>query len=443
MPQGSTQEKTYLSAFKSFEKNGAAQDPSWLRSLRKDAISRFAGLGFPVARRGNEEWKYTNVLPIATSLFAHVIDPGPQDPTDHDLEPFTFRAPKWSQLVFVDGVYAHRLSSVPALPVGVSVTNLQEAVATKSDLVEQHLARHVDHETSAFTALNTAFIHQGAFVHIPKDTLLEEPIHLLFLSTARERSAVSHPRVLVLVDENSQATIIETYGGLSGGRYFTNAVTEVVAGDGAVVSHYRVQRQSEQAFHVATTQVVQGRDSTYSSMTVDIGGGLARNSLSVLLNQEGGACTLNGLYIVTGTQHVDNQTLIDHAKPHTTSRELYKGILEGSSRAVFNGRVLVRQDAQRADAQQTNKNLLLSEQAKVDTKPQLEIFADDVKCVHGAAAGQLDENALLYLKSRGIGAKTARSLMTHGFIGEVLSSIPLAPVHTHLDLLALSKLREQ
>ncbi|MFQ5861192.1 MAG: Fe-S cluster assembly protein SufD, partial [Dehalococcoidia bacterium] len=399
--------------------------------------------GFPTARRGNEEWKYTDVGPIARESFQPLLTPpAPVRLKTGELGPFTFRESSWSRLVFVDGSYNAQLSSLSSLPAGVSVVNLAEAMTSKADLVEHHLARHASYATNAFTALNTAFVHEGALVYIPDGTLVEEPVHLLFLSTSRQQATVSHPRVLVLVGKESRATIIESYGGLADGRYFTNTVTEVVLGAGAVVRHYRVQRQSEQAFHIGTHQVELDRDSTFSSVTLDMGGGLVRNNLNVLMGGEGSSCMLNGLYLVTRSQHVDNQVIIDHAKPYTTSRELYKGILDGKSRSVFHGSIIVRKGAQKVDAQQVDKNLLLSDQAEADTKPAFWIYADDVKCGHGAACGQFDEHALFYLRSRGIGEKTARSLLTRAFVSEVIASIDREPFRTHVDRLVRTTVQE-
>jgi len=442
MPQDTlTQQERYLLAFESFEANGHARDPSWARSLRKAAITRFSDLGFPTTRRGNEEWKYTDISQIARVPLRPPPTAAPVRLKAKELERFTFGERGWSRLVFVDGRYDEQLSSVSSLPSGVSVVNLAEAMATKADLLEQHLAHHADYEAHAFTALNTAFLHHGAFVYIPDGTLVEEPIHLLFISTCHEPDTVSHPRVLVLAGKDSKATIIQSYGALSDDRYLTNAVTEVVVGAGAAVKYYRVQRESEQSYHIGTTQVIQAHDSSFSSVTADVGGRLVRNNLNVLMDGEGSSCMLNGLYIVTGSQHVDNQVIIDHAKPHTTSRELYKGVLDGKSRAVFHGSILVRKGAQKVDAQQADKNLLLSDQAEADTKPAFWIYADDVKCSHGAACGKIDEDALFYLRSRGIGEKDARSILTRSFVTEVVGTIYSEPFRTHVDELVTTKLQ--
>jgi Fe-S cluster assembly protein SufD len=437
-----TQERTYLAALDSFERNGYANDPLWVHDLRKAAMSRFQSLGFPTARRGNEEWKYTDIGPIAKAPF-HSLDSAALSRVDAaDVEDASFGDSDWSQLVFVNGSYAEEISSVSSLPAGVMVVNLAEAMRSTPDLVQEHLARYAEYETKAFTALNTAFIHEGAFVHIPDGILVEEPIRLLFLSTSQEQETVSHSRVLIVVGKDSKANIIEGYGGISDGRYFSNAVTEVVVGAGARVEYYKVQRQSEKAFHIATTQVALGRDSYFSSINIDLGGRIVRNNLGVLTVDEGGSCMLNGLYLVNGVQHVDNQVIIDHAKPYTTTRELYKGILDGKSRSVFHGSIIVREGAVKVNARQVDKNLLLSDQAEADTKPAFWIYCDDVKCGHGAACGQMDENALFYLRSRGIDEKAARGLLTRAFVSEVIDSIANEPLRIQVDGLVQAKLQE-
>ncbi len=438
----STQKQSYLQAFDSFQKDGAAGDPPWAHTLRKVAISRFDELGFPTARRGNEEWKYTDVGPIAKAPFRLPVTPGPATLEAGELERLTFGEPSWSRLVFVDGLYAEHLSSVLSLPAGVSVVNLAEAMMVSANRLEQHLARYASVETNAFTALNTAFVHDGAFVYIPDGTVVEEPIHLLFITTSREQDTVTYPRVLIVMGKESQATVIESYGAISDGPYFTNAVTELAIGPGALIQHYKLQRQSEQAFHITNTHVALARDSSITSVNIDLGGGLVRNNLNVLMGAEGASCTLNGLYMVTGTQHVDNQVVVDHAKGYTITRELYKGILDGKSRSVFHGSIIVRKDAVKVDAEQSDKNLLLSDQAEADTKPAFWIYCDDVKCLHGAACGQMDEDALFYLRSRGLSEQAARRVLTRGFVSEIIDSIDYAPFSAHIDELVQAKLGE-
>jgi Fe-S cluster assembly protein SufD len=311
--------------------------------------------------------------------------------------------------------------------------SLAGALESSPDRVEAHLARHVRTEEHAFTALNTAFFRDGAFLFLPRGAVLNEPVHLVFLSTAPAEAAVSYPRNLIVAGANSRLTVAETYAGLSGGVYFSNAVTEVLVEEGAAVDHYKVQQEGPAGFHVAVTQVEQHRSSTFSSTFLGFGGSLVRNEVRVLLAGEGCECTLNGLYQAAQRQHMDNFTVIDHAQAHCASHELYKGILDGLAHGVFNGKIFVRQDAQKTDAKQTNQTLLLSDHATINTKPQLEIYADDVKCTHGATVGQLDEEAAFYLRSRGIGRDEARSLLTFAFANDVLSRVQIDSIRNRLE----------
>ena len=403
-----------------------------LRLLREAAFARFAKLGLPTTQ--DEDWKYTSLAALAQMRFELAAEA-----TVHDVDRWTL-SDAAVRLVFVNGRYRPELSS--RAPGGAFIGSLSAALVERPELVERELARHADSHGDALTALNTAFIEDGAFVHLPAGAALQAPIHLLYVSTAAGKPALSQPRNLIVAGANSQCSVVETYAGLGNEVYFTNAVTEVVLGDNARVDHYKLQAESARAFHVALTQIHQGRDSRFSSHSVALGAALARNEVRALFASEGSECTLNGLYMATGKQHLDNRTLIDHQSPRCTSRELYKGVLDGQSRGVFSGRVLVRHDAQKTDASQTNKNLLLSDEAVVDTKPQLEIFADDVKCAHGAAVGQLDEDALFYLRSRGIGQEAAKSLLTYAFASEMVNLIPLAPLRARVRELVTSRLPE-
>ena len=435
-----TQEEAYLAASESFESNGAARDPSWARELRKAAISRFRELGFPTARRGNEEWKYTDVGPVARVPLQPATSTPQLSPSD--VEEAGFGEQDWPQLVFVNGRYNSGLSSLASLPNGVTIGELSEAMQSSSELVQQHLARYADYESNAFTALNTAFVHEGAFVHIPKGVQVENPIRLLFLTTSENEETVAHPRVLIVAGEDSKATVIEAYKGVSDGQYFTNAVTEVLVGAGARMEYYKVQRQSEQAFHITTTNVALDRNSSFASVNIDMGGRLTRNNLNLLTLDQDCSCTLDGFYMVNGSQHVDNQVIIDHAKPYTTSRELYKGILDGRSRSVFHGSIIVREGAVKVNANQVDKNLILSDQAEADTKPAFWIYCDDVKCGHGAACGQIDPTAMFYLRSRGIDEQAAKSLLTKAFLSEVIQSIGNQVFRSQIDALVQNTLRE-
>jgi Fe-S cluster assembly protein SufD len=419
-------ERAVLDAFR---EDRSPRDPAWLSDVRRAGFERFRELGFPAP--GDEAWKYTNVAPILKVPFAPAVEEGPRR-TASPLVP-----KDGARLVFVNGRYAAGLSSIAASGAGVEVASLQETLANRPESVEPHLAR-LAREGNTFADVNSALLEDGAFVRIPAGVVVPEPIHLLFLSEPDFGPTVSHPRNLVVAERGSQAVVVESWIGTAGALYFTNAVTEVFVGDGAVLDFYKLERESLDAFHVATMEVLQGRDSTIHSHSITLGGALVRNELNVRLDAPGASCTLNGLFLGSGTQHLDNHTKIDHAQPHGTSRELYKGIMSGRSRGVFNGRIIVRQDAQKTDAMQTNKNLLLSKEALVNSEPALEIFADDVKCRHGSTIGQLDETALFYLRSRGIGESEARNLLVYAFASDVASRIRIAPlralVEEHLGL---------
>jgi Fe-S cluster assembly protein SufD len=405
----------YNASLASFEQARLDGEPAWLSELRQEAFARFTALGFPTTK--DEAWRYTSVAAIAKRPFR----PAAEETALLSRRPLPVPLPggEGARFVFVNGRLAPELSK-GTFGAGVVVT-LREALRDRPEAVEAHLGKIAGFEKSAFTALNTAFLEDGAFILLPKGAVIEEPVHLVFLSAAGNEPVVSHTRVLVVAEANSQAKIIETYVGDS--AYFTNAVTEIVCGDGAVVEHYKMQREGPLAFHVQTIQAAQGRGSRFDSHNLCLGAALARTDINVLFQAEGGECSLNGLFVTAGAQHVDNHTLIDHARPHCTSRELYKGILDGKSRGVFHGKIVVRPDAQKTDAIQTNKNLLLSREALVNSTPALEILADDVKCRHGSTIGQLDASALFYLRARGLGEAAARAMLTYGFAADLTSRI--------------------
>lgn len=429
----------YLSDFEQFEKDGATRAASWVHQLRKAAIARFAELGFPTTR--HEEWKYTAVAPIAKVPFTRVGDDRPMF-LSGALERFSFGLSAGARLVFVNGHYSRKLSSLESLPSGVRVGSLAAALTADRELIEPHLAGHARYQDHAFVALNTAFIEDGAFLYVSPGKVVGDPIHLLFISTAPGTAPASYPRNLIVAGNNSQVRIVETYVGVGKHVSFTNAVTEIVVGENAAIDHYTLQRESEEAFHIATLQVHQARSSTFASHSLAVGGALVRNDVNVVLDGEGSECTLNGLYMVTGQQHVDHHTRIDHARPHCLSRQLYKGVLDGKARGVFNGKIVVHPPAQKTDARQTNKNLLLSGDALIDTKPQLEINNNDVKCTHGSTIGRLDEDSIFYLRSRGIGLEAARSLLTYAFASEIINRIKVEPLRAKLENLVVTRLQQ-
>lgn len=412
--------------------------PPWLRELGDQAWSRFSQLGFPTARRGNEKWKYTNVAPIARAAFSYSRDLDPDGVvTSAGLKRIAPWKDGWVSLVFVDGKFSKTLSTAPGPAGDVRVTSLADVVRNDGRVVEHHLAKHATFDDDGFTALNTAFLSDGAFVEVSGGRETGATVHLVFVTTERAQPRVTYPRTLVVAGPNAALTLVETYVGRTDAQYFTNAVTEIVAEEGAHVEHYRLLLESPGAFHVGTSRVSLGRDSTFSSASFAMRTALARNDFQVLLDAPGSSCFLNGLYLTSTGQHIDNLINIDHAKPHTTSRLMYKGILDGKSKAVFGGQVLVRKDAQKTDAQQTDKNLLLSEQAEVNSKPSLLIYADDVKCSHGATAGHMDETTLFYLRSRGLDPETASRMLVHAFASEIIDAVKLKPLRDYLDGLFL------
>lgn len=411
-------EQHYLDRFQSFATRGAG--PGWLETLREDAIASFAELGFP--SRALEEWRHTNVAPMARIIF-ELQDGGDCDPTADDLAGFMRpEADAW-RAVFVDGRLCAQYSVLPVGSDGLRVMSLAEARVggEGEDLIAQHLSQQAAVKDGAFTALNTAFIDDGAVIEIPSVQRVERPLHLLFVSTGD--GSVSHPRNLVVARTGSRATLIQDHVSLGSGTCFTNAVCEVTLEQDAQLDMVLVQRENPTSYHISNLQAVQQRDSRFSLHTLTIGGALVRNELGLLLEGPGAETDLRGLFLGVGHRHVDNHTRVDHAVPSCTSRELYKGILGDHSHGVFRGRVVVRPDAQKSDAYQSNPNLLLTDQAGIDTQPQLEIRADDVKCSHGSTIGQLDQEALFYLRSRGVEETAARALLTRGFAAEITAGL--------------------
>ena len=404
-----------------YREHRADREPDWVGRIRQTGMERFREAGFPTVRE--EAWKYTNVAPFVKIPY----QAAPRERETFARSPLPLPAGAGAQIVVVNGRYAPELSSVGLLTGGLEVASLADAIATRPDVIESRLAA-IARDGNAFANLNSAFLEDGVFVRIPASTVVAEPIHLVFLSEPVFGPTVSHPRNLVIAEAGSQAAIVETFLGTAGEPYFTNAVTEIVLEDGAILDFSKLEREGDAAFHVATTAVSVGRNANFTSHSISLGGALARNDLNVRLDAEGADCTLNGLFLGNGRQLLDNHTLIDHARPHGTSRELYKGILDGKSRGIFHGKIIVRPDAQKTDAMQTNKNLLLSREALVNSEPALEIFADDVKCRHGSTIGQLDAAAMFYLRSRGIGEDEARSLLVYAFASDVASRIRVAPL---------------
>jgi len=429
----------YLAAFARQEKEPSVRR-SWTLPLRREAIARFEEIGFPTLQ--DEEWRKTSVAPILQIPFAPQPAPATNGFTRDVIERYTFEPWDCTHLVFVNGHYTPSLSRLRPLPAGVVVEPLTAALETRRGEIEPHLGHQADGRTHAFAALNTAFLQDGAYVHVPDGIDLEEPLHLLFISTSRGEPMVSYPRNLIVAGKGARVSIVESYVGPHHDQYFTDAVTEIVAGENAAIDHYKLQRESERGYHVAVVKGVLGRYARLGSWNISLGGALVRNDLGVLLDAEGGEVTMDGLYITGGTQHVDNHTLIDHASPHCASHELYKGVLDDRSRGVFDGTIIVRQDAQKSDAHQTNRNLLVSENALVDSTPRLQILADDVKCTHAATIGQIDEDQMFYLRSRAIGKEAARNLLIQAFVSEILHGVKIGPIRAGLECLLFTRLRK-
>lgn len=431
--QAVAERSAFVADYDTFER-GLADQPDAVRRLRLEGLEVFDRIGFPSKRQ--EEWRKTNVAPIKRTDFQRAKS-GLAGLTPEVIRPFLL--PDCVELVFVNGHFSSELSRLEDLPEGVFAGSLAEALAQRGDLVEQYLGRHADIQ-HPFVALNTAHIEDGAFVYVPRGTAVETTIHALFLSTNAGEPTVSYPRNLFVAEESSEVTVVESYGGFADDRYFTCPVTEIVGQANSVIDHYRLGQESLGAFHVATQKIHLERDTNFFTHSINHGGALVRNDIQAMLDAEGIHCTLNGLYLARGSQHVDHQMRVDHAKPNCHSYELFKGILEDRARAVFNGRIYVHQDAQKTDAKQSNRNLLLSKEALVHSNPQLEIFADDVRCTHGSTTGHLDDEAVFYLRSRGIGEEAARSLLTYSFAGEVLDEIRLEAVRKDLEEFLFTRL---
>jgi len=402
--------------------------------LRRRAMDRFAALGFPTMK--DEDWHYTSVASISTPSFNRTS--APTAISAPDVDQHLFGAPHWSRLVFLDGWFAPDLSSVRDHS-GVEVRTLSAALGEGGNLPQ--LGEIAGYDNAAFTALNTALMQDGAVITVGANVELSAPIHLVFLSAHPVPHSASFPRNVIVLERGARATVIESYAGLREEGYLSVPVTEISLAEGARLEHIKVQNESQSAFHVATIQARQERDSELHSFSYASGAELSRTNVYTLLDGAGSSCTMNGMYMVSGSQHVDHQTRIEHAQPNTTSREIYKGILDGHSHGVFNGKVYVRPEAQKTDGKQSNNNLLLSDHARIDTKPQLEIFADDVKCTHGATIGRLDEVALFYMKSRGLDAEQARTLLIYAFAADVLEEISIKPVRDALEAAVFARVR--
>jgi Fe-S cluster assembly protein SufD len=426
-------------ALSAFEHGDFAPGPAWLQTRRQAARARAAELGFPTAQ--DEEWRFTRVTPIL-KLPLHPAAAPARRLTRAEIAPFTFGLDCW-RLVFVDGRFCAELSSLPPPGAGLEAASLRTALAGGVPGLEPHLTRCADDGVSVFTALNTAFFGDGALVRAAAGKAVAEPVHLLFVATSAAAGATAHVRNLIAAGPGSDLKVLESYASLADGQSFTNAVTELVLGEEAGLDHCKIQEEGRRAFHIAAVAARQDRGSRWTSHSISTGAHLSRHQIQTLFEGEGGHCLLNGLYLARGEQRVDHHTVVDHARPRCESHEFYHGVLSGRAQGVFNGKIFVRQDAQKTNAKQTNRNLLLSDEAVIDTKPQLEIFADDVKCTHGATVGQIDEEAIFYLRSRGIGLERARQILVRAFASDVVERIPLEPVRAHLNQMLTERFKDE
>jgi len=424
----------FIRQFQSFETLLTGEDVSPLYKIRKDAIDKFSALNFPTVK--DEEWKYTNINPLLNKSFKPANAIPEVDPAI--IGKYLFNKNEFITLVFINGYFSKEFSDVESLPEGLILETISDAIKKHPQLVLDYFSKSSSGGKNIFTELNTAFADHGTFVFVEERVVIQKPIQILYLTHADE--IFVSPRNLFVISKNAQVKIIETFAGFGASSYFTNQVTEFLVNENAVVEHVRIQDEQLQSFHISHLAVELERSSNFSSYNINFGGSLVRNNVNTKFLGEFAECRLNGLYVAEGSQFIDNHTSIDHAKPNCLSNELYKGILNDTAHAVFNGKVFVRQDAQKTNAYQQNKNILLSNEALVNTKPQLEIFADDVKCSHGATVGQLDKEQLFYLKARGIQEKEAKALLLYAFASDVVHSISMLQVRDHLEALLAEKI---
>lgn len=425
----------YRSRFSQFESGLNGESRSAIHQLRQSAIEKFSQLGFPTTR--NEEWKYTNVSDLAKTEFSPT-----QAGTAITGIPEHYKAglPEAHTLVFVDGRFNAELSDINDIQPGLQIGSLAEGLAKGQPGIQSFLTHNAEFEKDGFTALSTAFLQDGAFIHISNDIEVQKPVHLLFVTSAGEKNRIIQPRILIVAERNARATIVESWKSTGTQKYFNNIVSEIVINENAAINHVKIQDENESAYHISSTYVKQSRDSHFHNTSVSFGANLARNNITAMLDAEGITTTLNGVYIADGQQHMDTHTTIHHAKPHCESNEMYKGILDGKAHGVFNGKIYVHPDAQKTNAMQGNHTMLLSDEATIDTKPQLEIYADDVRCTHGATIGQLDNDAYFYMRARGLGAKQARQLLLYAFASEVVEEIKPKGLREHISALMSEKM---
>jgi len=423
---------------KQFSRLEAAANPKWLLPVRKAGLASFAELGFPTLK--DEDWRFTNVTPIAKLPFQLASPVAANGAETRALYGALFTKLPGNRLVFVNGFFSAKLSMLKAVPPGVKIESLASALVNDSVLIEKHLGQYARTAANAFAAMNQAFFSDGAFIFVPPGVAVAEPVQIIYISSATQQGETILPRNLVIAGANSKLSVVESYISTGNIPYFTNAVTEILAGENAAVEHIKLQDESVDAYHIATIAGEFGRASNVNIHSFSLGARLSRTNIRANLAGEGLECVLNGLYLTRGEQLADHHMIVEHAQPHCASHEYFNGILDDKSKGVFHGRIYVHPVAQKTDAKQTNKNLLLSDDASADTKPQLEIYADDVKCTHGATIGQLDDESVFYLRSRGLDSATARRMLVHAFAGEIIERIQCEPARNEIDKLVWDRL---
>ena len=419
--------ESYINNFKDFENNLNGESDSSFHKIRRQAIKKFSELDFP--DRKNEEWRCTNISPLLQQSFSipsNHIKLNIKDVSNHiikDLDAYV--------MIFVNGKFSIRHSQLENIQKGIKIRSLADCIKNNDKDLLQHFGKYADYKNNIFTSLSTAFTTDGAFINVDDNCVIEKPIYLLFLTKAGNVNIQTQPRNLIVTGKNSQLTVIEHFSSSDNSIYFTNTITEIVAKENAVIDHIKLQEESINAFHIARMEIVQERNSNFTSHLISIWGKLSRNDINSKFNDEGGETILNGLFLIEKDQLFDIHSFVDHAKPNCNSNEHYKGILDDDSRGVFNGKIIVRKDAQKTNAFQKNNNILLSKNSLINTKPQLEIFADDVKCSHGATKGQLNNDATFYLKSRGIGEEASKVILLHAFASDIINHIKVDAVKNY------------
>ena len=420
----------YLSNFKPFEEKLNGQSKSFLHDIRKEALKQLAEIDFPTNK--NEEWKYTNVSPILKHNFVPAVNSVLPEYSKDQIKEFLFNAFDYHLLVFVNGIFSEELSEISELPNGVIVGSLKKIYEENPELIDGYINK-LSKIDNAFNALNTLYALDGLIAIVPDGMIIEKPIQVLYLNSSDKESVLSMPRNLIVAGKNSQLSVIANYRGFNGKIYFSNIITEVFVDEYAIVDLCKVQNENLESYHIEKVQAYQKKNSVFNHYNINFGGAIVRNDINSVLDAENIETHYYGLYMANEKQHMDNHTFIDHTKPNCMSNEVYKGILDDHSRGVFNGKIIVRKDAQKTNAYQQNKTILLSKTATIDTKPQLEIFADDVKCSHGATVGHLDETSEFYIRSRGVPQELAKSMLIRAFANDVIETLKIEPLKEQIN----------